>query len=146
MRKTLLLISFSVVFLDLLTKALVRRYIPLYTEADLIPGFLRFTHLENPGAAFSLFADSPGPWASRLLLLFSVVALAVIIYFLWKNSGELNLTSFSLALFLGGTLGNLQDRLFFGSVTDFIDFYTGAHHWPPFNVADRAIVNGALLL
>lgn len=146
MRKYLLLTSLLVVIFDSLSKWLVQRNLPLYGEADLIPGFLRFTHLENPGAAFSLFADSPGPWAGRLLLLFSVVALVVIGILLWRNSNELNLTSFSLALFLGGTVGNLLDRLLRGSVTDFIDFYVGAHHWPPFNVADSAIVVGALIL
>jgi signal peptidase II len=146
MRKYLLLTSLLVVILDYLSKWLVQRDIPLYGETDLVPGFLRLTHLENPGAAFSLFADSPGPWAGRLLLLFSLVALVVIAVLLWRNSSELNLTSFSLALFLGGTVGNLLDRLLRGSVTDFIDFYVGAHHWPPFNVADSAIVVGALIL
>jgi signal peptidase II len=146
MRKYLLLTSLLVVILDYLSKWLVQRNIPLYSETDLVPGFLRLTHLENPGAAFSLFADSPGPWAGRLLLLFSLVALVVIALLLWRNSSELNLTSFSLALFLGGTVGNLLDRLLRGSVTDFIDFYVGAHHWPPFNVADSAIVVGALIL
>jgi signal peptidase II len=146
MRKYLLLTSLLVVILDYLSKWLVQRNIPLYGETDLVPGFLRLTHLENPGAAFSLFADSPGPWAGRLLLLFSLVALIIIAVLLWRNSNELNLTSFSLALFLGGTVGNLLDRLLRGSVTDFIDFYVGAHHWPPFNVADSAIVVGALIL
>jgi signal peptidase II len=146
MRNYLLLSSLLVVVLDSLSKRLVQQNLPLYSEVDLIPGFLRLTHLENPGAAFSLFADSPGPWAGRLLLLFSLVALVVIAVLLWRNSQELNLTSFSLALFLGGTVGNLLDRLLRGSVTDFIDFYVGAHHWPPFNVADSAIVVGALML
>jgi signal peptidase II len=146
MRKYLLLTSVLVVALDCLTKWLVQQNLPLYGEADLIPGFLRLTHLENPGAAFSLFADSPGPWAGRLLLLFSLAALVVISVLLWRNSHELSLTSFSLALFLGGTAGNLLDRLLRGRVTDFIDFYVGPHHWPPFNVADSAIVVGALIL
>ncbi len=146
MRKYLLLTSLLVVALDWLTKWLVQRNLPLYGETELIPGFLRLTHLENPGAAFSLFADSPGPWASRLLLLFSLAALVVIAVLLWRNSHQFNLTAFSLALFLGGTMGNLLDRLLRGRVTDFIDFYIGAHHWPPFNVADSAIVIGALIL
>ena len=146
MRKYLLLTSVLVVVIDSLTKWLVQQNLPLYGEIELIPGLLRLTHLENPGAAFSLFADSPGPWAARLLLLFSVVALVIIAVLLWRNSQAFNLTSFSLALFLGGTVGNLLDRLLRGRVTDFIDFYVGPHHWPPFNVADSAIVVGALIL
>jgi signal peptidase II len=146
MRKYLLLTSALIVVLDCLTKWVVQQNLPLYGEVEVIPGFLRLTHLENPGAAFSLFADSPGPWAGRLLLVFSLAALVVISVLLWRNSHLFNLTLFSLALFLGGTIGNLLDRLIRGRVTDFIDFYIGPHHWPPFNVADSAIVIGALIL
>jgi signal peptidase II len=146
MRKYLLLISAGVLALDVFSKWLVKEKIPLEGNIDLIPGLFRLTHLENTGAAFSLFADSASPWPSRLLLLFSVVALVAISVLLWKTGSEINLTTVSLALFLGGTLGNLCDRLIRGRVTDFLDFYVGSHHWPPFNVADSAIVVGALLL
>lgn len=146
MRRYLLLISAVVFALDAFTKRLVKAEVPLYSSVDLIPGLFRITHLENTGAAFSLFADSSGPWASRLLILFSLTALVVISLLLWRNGSVMNLTTVSLALFLGGTLGNLCDRLARGRVTDFLDVYLGTHHWPPFNVADSAIVVGALLL
>ncbi|HEY6309057.1 MAG TPA: signal peptidase II [Candidatus Angelobacter sp.] len=146
MRKYLLLISAVVFALDALTKWLVRQKIPLDGNTDIVPGLFRLTHLENTGAAFSLFADSPGPWAGRFLVLFSLVALVVISVLLWRHGTAINVTTVSLALFLGGTLGNLCDRLVQGKVTDFLDFYIGPHHWPPFNVADSAIVVGALLL
>ena len=146
MRKYLFLISGVVFALDAFTKWLVKARIPLYGNVDVIPGLFRLTHLENTGAAFSLFADSPGAWASRLLVLFSLTALVVILILLWRNGDAINLTTVSLALFLGGTLGNLCDRLARGRVTDFLDFYVGSHHWPPFNVADSAIVLGALML
>lgn len=146
MRKYLLLISAFIFALDAITKCLVKQKIPLYGDVNVIPGLFRLTHLENTGAAFSLFADSPGPWAERLLVLFSITALVVISVLLWRNGAVLNVTTISLALFLGGTLGNLCDRLARGKVTDFLDFYIGPHHWPPFNVADSAIVVGALLL
>jgi signal peptidase II len=146
MRRYLLLISAFVFALDAFTKWLVKDKIPLDGSIDLIPGLFRLTHLENPGAAFSLFADSQGPWPGRLLVLFSLIALVVISVLLWKHGQAINVISVSLALFLGGTLGNLCDRLLRGKVTDFLDFYTGPHHWPPFNVADSAIVVGALLL
>jgi signal peptidase II len=149
MRKYLLLISAVVFLLDAFTKWLVKAKVPLYSSVDVIPGLFRITHLENTGAAFSLFADSPGPWASRLLILFSLTALVVISVLLWRHGSVINVinvTTLSLALFLGGTLGNLCDRLARGRVTDFLDVYAGAHHWPPFNIADSAIVVGALLL
>lgn len=146
MRKYLLLLSAFIFALDAFTKWLVKQKIPLYSNVDIVPGLFRLTHLENTGAAFSLFADSSGPWPGRALVLFSLVALAVISVLLWRYGRTINATTISLALFLGGTLGNLCDRLARGRVTDFFDFYLGPHHWPPFNVADSAIVIGALLL
>ncbi len=65
---------------------------------------------------------------------------------LWMRRRDFNTTTLALSLIMGGALGNLWDRLMEGKVTDFLDFYIGAHHWPPFNVADSAIVVGALLL
>lgn len=146
MRKYLLFIAGCIVILDQFTKWLVIAKIPLYHEVDVIPGLFRLTHLENTGAAFSLFADIPGPWPGRILLLFSLAAVCVIVFFIWKLGATLNLLTLCLALFLGGTLGNLCDRLLRGRVTDFLDFYVGPHHWPPFNVADSAIVVAALML
>lgn len=146
MRKYLIVIASFIFLLDRFTKWLVIAKIPLYRDVDVIPGFFQLTHLENTGAAFSLFADIDGPWPGRLLLLFSLIALAVIGYFLWKTGDSINLLTLSLALFLGGTLGNLWDRMLQGRVTDFLDFYLGSHHWPPFNVADSAIVVGAAML
>lgn len=146
MRKYLIVIAGFIFLLDRLTKWLVIAKIPLYRDVEVIPGFFQLTHLENTGAAFSLFADVPGPWPGRLLMLFSLVALVVIAYFLWKLGDSISLLTLSLALFLGGTVGNLWDRMLQGRVTDFLDFYLGSHHWPPFNVADSAIVVGAVML
>lgn len=146
MRKYLLLISALIVVLDRITKWLVVAKIPLYREIEVVPGLFQLTHLENPGAAFSMFANVQGPWASRALLLFSFGAASVMAFFLWKLGNRLNLITASLALFLGGTVGNLWDRLRFGRVTDFLDFYVGTHHWPPFNVADSTIVVAAIML
>ena len=65
---------------------------------------------------------------------------------LWKDRDVFHAGTLALSLILGGAVGNLWDRLAAGKVTDFLDFYIGAHHWPPFNIADSAIVVGALLL
>lgn len=146
MRKYLLLISVLILVLDRVTKSLVIARIPLYREIQVVPGLFQLTHLENPGAAFSIFANVQGPWASRGLLLFSLAAAAAMAFFLWKLGDRLNLLTLSLALFLGGTIGNLWDRVLVGRVTDFLDFYVGTHHWPPFNVADSAIVVAAIML
>jgi signal peptidase II len=140
------LIVLTVFILDRLTKWLVIRHIVLEDNVPVIPGLFRLTHLENPGAAFSLFADSPSALRTGLLIAVSVTALAVVGLLLWFRRNSFNLTTVALALIMGGALGNLWDRLSDGKVTDFLDFYIGAHHWPPFNLADSAIVVGALLL
>jgi signal peptidase II len=146
MPKRPLLIALAVLLLDRLTKWAIAQTIPLEDATNIIPGFFRLTHLENTGAAFSLFADSPSPFRTTLLIAFSVAALAVVSVLLWKDRSVFHSGTLALSLILGGALGNLWDRVSDGKVTDFLDFYIGAHHWPPFNVADSAIVIGALLL
>jgi signal peptidase II len=146
MRKVHFLIALCVVVLDRLAKLVVERRIPLHDGIQIIPGFFRLTHLENRGAAFGLFADSPSPWKIGALVLFSVIALVVVSTLLWKNSHTLSITGVGLSLILGGALGNLWDRLTAGHVTDFLLFYVGSYQWPAFNVADSAIVVGATLL
>ena len=146
MRRLHFLIALFVIVLDRLAKLVVEHKIPLHDGIQIIPGFFRLTHLENRGAAFGLFADSPSPWKIGVLVLFSVIALVVVSALLWKNSHTISITGIGLALILGGAVGNLWDRLTAGHVTDFLLFYVGRYQWPAFNVADSAIVVGATLL
>jgi signal peptidase II len=146
MPKRPLLIALAVLLLDRMTKWAIAQTIPLEDAVSIIPGFFRLTHLENTGAAFSLFADSTSPFRTTLLITFSVAALAVVSVLLWKDRSVFNSGTLALSLILGGAVGNLWDRVSDGRVTDFLDFFIGVHHWPPFNIADSAIVAGALLL
>lgn len=146
MRKYYLLIALAVVALDRFTKRLVARDIPLHDSKKMITGFFYLTHVENRGAAFSLFADSPGEWKIAMLVMFSIIALVVVSALLWRSGHTLTTTGVGLALILGGALGNLWDRLLSGRVVDFLLFYIGSYQWPAFNVADSAIVCGAGLL
>jgi signal peptidase II len=146
MPKHPLLIALLVLLLDRITKWAIAQSIPLEDVINIIPGFFRLTHLENTGAAFSLFAESTSPFRTALLIAFSLAALAVVSVLLWKDRSVFHSGTLALSLILGGAVGNLWDRLSTGKVTDFLDFYIGVHHWPPFNVADSAIVVGALLL
>jgi signal peptidase II len=146
MLKRHLLIAIAVVVLDRLTKWVIEQTITLEDAINVIPGLFRLTHLENTGAAFSLFADSTSPFKTMLLIAFSLGALAVVSFLLWRERAIFNAGTLALSLILGGAVGNLWDRLMDGKVTDFLDFYVGIHHWPPFNIADSAIVVGALLL
>lgn len=146
MLKRHLLIAIAVVALDRVTKWAIVQAITLDDAINVIPGLFRLTHLENTGAAFSLFADSTSPFKTMLLIAFSLGALCVVSFLLWKDRAIFNTGTLALSLILGGAVGNLWDRLADGKVTDFLDFYIGIHHWPPFNIADSAIVVGALLL
>jgi signal peptidase II len=146
MRKYFFLIAGMVLLLDRITKRVVAGNILPHVSVSVIPGFFSLTHVENAGAAFGLFAESPAQWKVGALVSFSVLALIVVSALLWKNSHSLSTTTIGLSLILGGAMGNLWDRMFSGHVVDFLDFYLGSYHWPAFNVADSAIVIGALLL
>ncbi len=146
MRKYHILIATLIVTLDRMTKFLVADRISLHDSVDVFPGMFRLTHVQNQGAAFGLFAESPSEWKVKILILFSLAALGVVSTLLWKNGNALNATAIALSLVFGGALGNLWDRVASGRVIDFLDFYMGSHHWPAFNIADSAIVVGALLL
>lgn len=145
-RYYLLFVSLSVFALDRLTKWLVLRNVPLYDGFEVIPGFFRITHVHNRGAAFGMFADHPSEWKTAALIFFSLAALALVVGMLWKHSQAISWTAISLALILGGAIGNLWDRAFYGYVVDFLDFYFRSYHWHTFNIADSAIVVGALSL
>ena len=146
MRKYHITIAALIVLCDRMTKWLVSQKITLHDSIDVLPGIFRLTHVQNQGAAFGLFAESPSEWKPAMLIMFSLAALAVVSALLWKNGKALNATAIALSLVFGGALGNLWDRVTSGRVIDFLDFYVGSHHWPAFNIADSAIVVGALLL
>jgi signal peptidase II len=141
-----LLVAVGVLALDRFSKWLVASRLSLHDGITVIPDFFRIVHVENTGAAFGLFSDSSFEWKLALLILFSLLALVVVTILLWKNSHIVNATGTALSLILGGALGNLWDRVIAGHVTDFLEFHVGSHYWPSFNVADSAIVIGALLL
>ena len=139
-------LALLIVLLDRWTKHLVAARIAMYSQIQIIPGFFRITHTENTGAAFSLFADSPSHWKTVLLIGFSFVAMVIVSVLLWKQSQALTITGVALAFILGGAVGNLWDRVASGRVVDFLLFYVKQYQWPVFNLADSAIVVGAILL
>lgn len=143
----LLLISLVVIIADRVTKSLVSTHILMGDAITVIPRFLRITHWLNEGAAFSLFADSASPNAVRWgLIAFSAIAAIAVLVALIRLGSRISLATVALALVLGGALGNLHDRLRYGSVVDFIEVHIFGYHWPDFNVADSSIVVGACLL
>ena len=146
MRRFYFLIVLGVLVVDRFTKRLVAKDISLHDSIPVIKRVFYITHVENRGAAFGLFNDSPTPWKIALLVTFSVVALVVVSALLWRSSRAMTPTAVGLSLILGGALGNLWDRVLNGKVVDFLLVYIGSYQWPAFNVADSAIVVGAGLL
>ncbi len=143
----LLAISALLLLADRLTKIWVGTHIPLGGAIPVIPRVLRITHWTNEGAAFSLFADSASPNTVRwALIAFSVVAAIVVFVALIRLGNRITLTTVALALILAGALGNVHDRIAYGSVVDFIEIHIFSYHWPDFNVADSSIVVGACML
>ncbi len=110
------------------------------TDIVLIPGFFHITYAENTGMAWSLLSGQTG-----LLALISAVAIGVMLRYLLVNKPD-KLTSFALALMIGGAAGNLYDRLFLGYVRDFLNFYIFGYDFPVFNIADAALCIGVFLL
>src|SRR5258708_23716977 len=110
------LIATLVVVLDRTHKWAVAKNISLHDSIQIIPGFFRLTHVENRGAAFGLFADSPSEWKIAALVLFSIVALAIVAVLLWRNNHAMNSTGIGLALILGGAVGHFWHPLLSGPV------------------------------
>jgi signal peptidase II len=135
----------AVVLLDRITKIYIAARFSALDVRPVIPGFFNIIHTENPGAAFGVLADSTNPLRRYLLIGVSIVVMAVIGSILWRNAQSAVLrVGFSLVF--GGALGNLIDRAFRGTVTDFLQFFFGTYEFPSFNVADSAITVGAILL
>ena len=146
MRIYYFLIAVAVLVLDRWSKWLVAKDISLHDSITVIKRVFYITHVENRGAAFGLFNDSPSPWKIAMLVIFSIVALVIVSVLLWRSSRTMTASSIGLSLILGGAMGNLWDRLLSGRVVDFLLVYIGSYQWPAFNVADSAIVVGACLL
>jgi signal peptidase II len=140
--KRLTVITGSIAILDQVTKAAILIKLPLYHSISVIPGFFSLTHIHNPGGAFGFMAHQSSNVRNLLFLFISFLAICFIFYF-YKNTPKTHpWLATGFALILGGAVGNLIDRLRFGKVVDFLDFYIGSYHWPAFNVADSAISVG----
>jgi signal peptidase II len=142
------LLSLLIVVGDRWSKITIRHAMTPLDSYSIVPGWLRIIHTENPGAAFGILAEG-NPWLrSGILIGVSALVLVFVISALWgrRSSFTSPLARTALALILGGAAGNLYDRLFRGTVTDFIEVYHGAWSFPAFNVADSAITIGATLL
>ena len=136
-----MLVSAIIVIIDQITKEVTRSAMMLGESKPVIKNFFHFTYVTNDGMAFGL--NFPGG-----IYFFTSVSLLMTIFLGWyfwqQKESDLTLR-LSLALILAGAIGNLIDRILFGTVVDFFDFMIGSYHWYIFNVADASVTVGMVL-
>ncbi len=136
-------LALIILLADQFTKTLVVGYYQL-GDSTRLTSFFNLVRAHNTGAAFSFLAGAGG-WQRWFFTTIGIVAAIVITWLLRAHSGQ-KLFAFALACILGGAIGNVIDRVMYGYVVDFLDFYYGSWHFPAFNVADSAISLGAACL
>ena len=136
----------AVVALDQWSKSWALAELRGHPPLSLIPGFFDLCLSRNTGGVFGLLAGPPSLGRRLFFTAVTLAALALIGILLRGWARQSRILSLALALIAGGAVGNLIDRLRFGSVVDFIDWYWRGHHWPTFNIADSAITAGAALI
>ena|SRR3989338_11049063 len=125
-----------IVALDQLLKYYIRNTLAMGQSIPIIPDFFHITHTVNKGIGFGLLQNTV-----PFIILVSLMVITILIYHFKEFPNKL-ITNAGFALILGGAIGNLIDRIYFGYVTDFLDFRI----WPVFNLADFAVTAGAILL
>ena len=137
----------AIVIVDRISKLYIQHNFAAWDMKPVIAGFFNIVHAENPGAAFGFLSESTSQWRSLFLVGVSLAVMAIIGTMLFRTAvKKSNLLETALALVFGGAAGNMWDRLFRGTVTDFLQFFFGNYEFPSFNAADSAITVGACLL
>ena len=136
----LFFIAFLIISLDQIWKYIMVNILTYGHSVPLIKGFFSLTLVFNTGAAFGIL---PGKHNLFLILQAFTIILIFVLYIKSKNKNEWILP---VALLIGGTFGNFIDRIQYGYVVDFFDFYWHTYHWPAFNFADATICMGVVLL
>ncbi len=140
MNKKILIISTIVLAIDQLTKIIASEFLKLSQSIKVIKDFFYITLVHNDGAAWGMFSNS-----KIIITIGTLIALILIYHFIYCfKQNKRNTLAFGLLL--GGLGGNLIDRVLFGYVRDFLDFYIFKYDYPVFNIADIAIVCGVILL
>jgi signal peptidase II len=135
-----------ILLLDQITKYYIASSMLLHESIPVIKGLFSITYVRNPGAAFGFLSGASPLFRSIFFAAVTVLAIFLVLHYIWKSKAEEPLLSLALSLILAGAVGNLIDRVRLGEVIDFLDVYIGSCHWPAFNVADSAISIGAVIL
>ncbi|MFT5893661.1 MAG: signal peptidase II [bacterium] len=137
-------IVFVIVVLDQITKIWADTSLAMYEQIP-ITGFFNITKAYNYGAAFS-FLDNAGGWQRWFFTAISLVVSVILCVWLYRMRRSERWLSISISLILGGAVGNLIDRVWYGYVVDFIQVYWRTSYFPSFNIADAAISCGTIIL
>lgn len=140
MNKKTYVIAIFILLFDQISKSLIEIYFNLNESFVIVKDFFNITVAHNTGGAWSILNNH-----SYLFIIFSVVALIVLIRFMFQFKNNLR-NNIAFACTVAGIMSNLADRLFLGYVRDFLDFKVLGYDYPIFNIADIAIVVGVLLL
>ena len=138
-----IVIAFLIVILDLISKQWIFNHLD-FGSALVITPFFNIVHFQNTGAAFSFLSEASG-WQRYFFIVVSLIAIVIIIRLMHERLKQ-PLLCLALAFVLGGALGNLCDRSYYGFVIDFIYIHYEAYYWPAFNVADSFISIGVALI
>ncbi|MEN4953425.1 signal peptidase II [Stenotrophomonas sp. TWI819] len=138
-----LLLSAVIIIADQWSKAWVLSSLPEYEPVVVIEGFWNWFRTYNTGAAFSFLSDAGG-WQLWFFAALAVGISGLMAYWMWGTARGAWRSAVPYALVIGGAIGNVIDRLLHGHVVDFIQWHIGDHYWPSFNIADSAIVVGAV--
>jgi signal peptidase II len=135
-----------VIVVDQLTKYWIDASMVLHDSIPILNGFFNISYVRNPGAAFGFLAGASPAFRYTFFIAVNIMAIALIVSYIRKATREESRLILALSFIMAGAVGNLIDRLRFGEVVDFLDFYIGSAHWPAFNVADSSISVGAFFL
>ena len=137
-----LFITALIITADQISKSLIKSTMTLYDVIPVIPGFFQLNYITNKGMAFGINLPVGISFFSGI----SLIITCFLVWILWCERKNNLLMRISLALILGGAIGNLIDRILFGEVVDFFDFMIGDFHWYIFNIADSAVTVGIIFM
>lgn len=137
----LIFITLIIIIFDVISKIFISNILILNKSITIIPNFFYLTYTHNYGGAWSIFDNS-----TLFITIVSFLIIIGIIYYLFKNKVTKKIEIVGYSLLLGGAIGNLIDRIVYGYVIDFLDFYILGYDFPIFNIADIGIVVGIIFL
>ena len=137
----MIILTIAFLVIDIVSKLVVSNFMVVNDSILVIKNFLYITYVKNTGAAWSIFSGE-----TLGLIIVSLIIISFIIYYISKNKPSTKIEKIGYGMILGGSFGNLLDRIIYGYVIDFLDFNIFGYNYPIFNLADTFIVVGVFIL